>query len=168
MFNVLGIPPSSSRLGTNTTFEDLKEYLTALKKDRVSSSISNHLITLFVVYYDRYIYNYLMSQRSISVDVTFFVKCQIAAFCEMLRSFTEKSYENQFVLLLSLCDITVINLEVITAQDLITSICPALSFQQIFNIIPKIEPPVFVLFSSATNKQEYSCPKSAENGVCQH
>ncbi|EDR25683.1 hypothetical protein EDI_138610 [Entamoeba dispar SAW760] len=142
-----------SNLGTKVTFEILKEYLASMKKDKLSPVIVSNFCKMFVVHYDRLVFNNLMKQKSIAAEITFYIKCQIAAFCELLRDYSNDNYEEDFILLKSLCDLAVVSLEVISAQDLVNSICPNISFNQIFTIISKIEPPVNIVALNRLKKE---------------
>ncbi|ELP94816.1 hypothetical protein EIN_247100 [Entamoeba invadens IP1] len=131
--------------GAVSSFEPFKEYLDVMKKDHIPEIVVNYFIRLFIDRFDRVVFNHLMSQRSVKTDLAIFVKCQIASFCEMIRKFSTEMFETYFTLLQSFCVMSIVSLDTVTALDLSTSVCPALSFKQIFDIIAKFEPPVNIV-----------------------
>ncbi|KAL7713039.1 hypothetical protein QTN25_009334 [Entamoeba marina] len=109
----------------NYVFALFKEYLSSMKRDHISQVIINVFIEMFVTCIDRSIFS------------TF---GQVAAFCELLRQFSIDPFHKHFILVNALCDLTVINLQIISPQDLATTIAPTLSYKQILLVLSKVEP----------------------------
>ena len=130
----------NNQISLKNAFEPLILYLDSMKRDNISKTIISIFCKRFIIYFDRYIFNLLMKNEVIQLEVSFYIPCQIAAFCEMLRNYSSERFENDFILLNSITNLSMVSIEVINANELITQIAPNISFKQIFDILNKFIP----------------------------
>ena len=115
-------------------------YLDSMKRDNLNKTIINIFCERFIVYFDRYVFNKLMQNEIIQIDISFYIPCQIAALCELLRNYSNERFESSFILLNSLTNLSMICIEIITPNELITQIAPNISFKQIIDILQHFLP----------------------------
>ena len=123
------------------TFSFFFEVVRTMVRDKIHKTVFNHFFDSMLRHIDILIYNKIMSMKTIPAEYAFEVKQRKADFISGLQNQYKQKYDNVLPITTSTCDIISMDIGCLRIDDLKYYVTPELSYNQVFAIADKRDPP---------------------------